>query len=309
MKVILISRKHGGSRSAELGRWSLALLSLCCLGLPLGMVASGFMLGQENEANSMRGMALNGLQDELEQQQKELAALQVQAERKMQAMTLNLAQLQARMTRLDALGQHLTAMADLEEGEFDFSQPPAIGGPIGGEFNVEFDTGDLSAELGLFQAQISDREQQLEILESLLTNRKLEEQSWLSGRPVEKGWVSSHYGKRTDPFSGKPAFHHGIDFAGKEGTNVIAVASGVVTYTGSKSGYGEMVEISHGDGFVTRYSHNKQTLVKSGDVVRKGEAIALMGSTGRSTGAHVHYEVYKHGRSVDPSSYVRRTSR
>ena len=309
MKVILISRKHGGSRSAELGRWSLALLSLCCLGLPLGMVASGFMLGQENEANSMRGIALNGLQDELEQQQKELAALQVQAERKMQAMTLNLAQLQARMTRLDALGQHLTAMADLEEGEFDFSQPPAIGGPIGGEFNVEFDTGDLSAELGLFQAQLSDREQQLEILESLLTNRKLEEQSWLSGRPVEKGWISSHYGKRTDPFSGKPAFHHGIDFAGKEGTNVIAVASGVVTYTGSKSGYGEMVEISHGDGFVTRYSHNKETLVKSGDVVRKGEAIALMGSTGRSTGAHVHYEVYKHGRSVDPSSYVRRTSR
>ena len=309
MKIILINRKHGGSRSVELGRWSRALLSLCCLGLPLGMVAGGYLLGQENEANSMRGIALDGLQDELEQQQKELAELQTQAERKMQAMTLNLAQLQARMTRLDALGQHLTAMADLEEGEFDFSQPPAIGGPIGAEFNVEYDTADLSAELGLFQAQLSDREQQLEILESLLANRKLEEQSWLSGRPVEKGWISSYYGKRNDPFTGKPSFHHGIDFAGKEGTNVIAVASGVVTYTGSRSGYGEMVEISHGDGFVTRYSHNKDTLVKPGDVVRKGEAIALMGSTGRSTGAHVHYEVYKHGRSVDPSSYVRRTRR
>ena len=309
MKVILINRKHGGSRSVELGRWSRALLSLCCLGLPLGMVAGGYMLGQENEANSMRGVALDGLQDDLEQQQKQLAELQTQAERKMQAMTLSLAQLQARMTRLDALGQHLTAMADLEEGEFDFSQPPAIGGPIGAEFNVEYDTADLSAELGLFQAQLSDREQQLEILESLLANRKLEEQSWLSGRPVEKGWISSHYGKRNDPFTGKPSFHHGIDFAGKEGANVVAVASGVVTYTGSKSGYGEMVEISHGDGFVTRYSHNKESLVKPGDVVRKGEAIALMGSTGRSTGAHVHYEVYKHGRSVDPSSYVRRTRR
>ena len=309
MKDILINRKHGGSRSVELGRWSSALLSLCCLGLPLGMVAGGYMLGQENEANSMRGVALDGLQDELEQQQKQLAELQTQAERKMQAMTLSLAQLQARMTRLDALGQHLTAMADLEEGEFDFSQPPAIGGPIGAEFNVEYDTADLSAELGLFQAQLSDREQQLEILESLLANRKLEEQSWLSGRPVEKGWISSHYGKRNDPFTGKPSFHHGIDFAGKEGANVVAVASGVVTYTGSKSGYGEMVEISHGDGFVTRYSHNKESLVKPGDVVRKGEAIALMGSTGRSTGAHVHYEVYKHGRSVDPSSYVRRTRR
>jgi murein DD-endopeptidase MepM/ murein hydrolase activator NlpD len=309
MKVILINRKHGGSRSIELGRLSRALLSLCCLGLPLGLVAGGYLLGQENEANSMRGVALDGLQEELEAQQKELAQLQERAERKLQAMTVNLAQLQARMTRLDALGQHLTAMADLEEGEFDFSQPPAMGGPLAGEFNVQYETAGLAAQLGLFQDQLANREQQLDILETLLTNRKLEEQSWLSGHPIEKGWISSYYGKRTDPFTGKPAFHHGIDFAGKEGSNVIAVASGVVTWTGSKSGYGETVEISHGDGFVTRYSHNKQALVQSGDVVRKGEPIALMGSTGRSTGAHVHYEVYKHGRSVDPSSYVQRTRR
>ena len=309
MKVILINRKHGGSRSVELGRWSRALLSLCCLGLPLGMVSVGYMLGQESEANAMRGMALDRLHDELEQQEKDLAALQRQAERKMQAMTQNLAEMQARMTRLDALGEHLTAMADLQEGEFDFSQPPALGGPLAGEFSVDYSSSDLTAELGLFQARMQDREQQLDILESLLSNRKLEEQSWLSGRPVEKGWVSSNYGKRTDPFTGKPAFHHGIDFAGKEGSNVVAVASGVVTWTGSRSGYGEMVEVSHGDGFVTRYSHNKESLVKAGDVVRKGQAIALMGSTGRSTGAHVHYEVYKHGRSVDPSSYVRRTRR
>jgi murein DD-endopeptidase MepM/ murein hydrolase activator NlpD len=309
MKVILINRKHGGSRSIELGRWSLALLSLCCLGLPLGLVAGGYLLGQEDEASSMRGLALEGLQKEIDQQQEELAQLQSRAESKLQAMTLSLAQLQARMTRLDALGQHLTAMADLEDGEFDFSQPPAVGGPLAGDFNVEYDSGGLAAELGLFQEQVADREQQLDILETLLTNRRLDEQSWLSGRPIEKGWISSHYGKRTDPFTGKPAFHHGIDFAGKEGSNVIAVASGVVTWIGSKSGYGEMVEVSHGDGFVTRYSHNKKALVKPGDVVRKGQAIALMGSTGRSTGAHVHYEVYKHGRSVDPSSYVRRTRR
>lgn len=210
---------------------------------------------------------------------------------------------------MDALGQHLTAMADLEEGEFDFSRAPAVGGPLAGEFSVDYSTSSLTQELGLFQAKLSDREQQLDILESLLSNRKLEEQSWLSGRPIEKGWISSYYGKRPDPFTGKPAFHHGIDFAGKEGTNVIAVAAGVVSYTGSKSGYGEMVEISHGDGFVTRYSHNRENLVRPGDVVRKGQPIALMGSTGRSTGAHVHYEVYKHGRSVDPSSYVQRTRR
>lgn len=309
MKVILINRKHGGSRSIELGRWSRALLSLCCLGLPLGLVAVGYMAGQNSDARAIGGVALDALQDDLELQADELAALQGQAERKLQALTLNLAELQARMTRMDALGQHLTAMADLEEGEFDFSRAPAVGGPLAGEFSVDYSTSSLTQELGLFQAKLSDREQQLDILESLLSNRKLEEQSWLSGRPIEKGWISSYYGKRPDPFTGKPAFHHGIDFAGKEGTNVIAVAAGVVSYTGSKSGYGEMVEISHGDGFVTRYSHNRENLVRPGDVVRKGQPIALMGSTGRSTGAHVHYEVYKHGRSVDPSSYVQRTRR
>lgn len=309
MKVILINRKHGGSRSIELGRWSRALVSLCCLGLPLGMVALGYLAGQDSEARSMRGAALDTLQGELDQQAAEFTDLQGLAERQLQAMTLNLAELQARVTRLDALGQHLTAMADLEEGEFDFSQPPALGGPMAGEFSVDFTSLDLRGELGLFEARLTDREQQLEILESLLTNRKLEEQSWLSGQPVQKGWISSPYGQRTDPFSGKLGMHNGLDFAGAEGSNVVAVAAGVVTWTGSKNGYGQMVEISHGDDYVTRYAHNKENLVQPGDVVHKGETIALMGSSGRSTGAHVHYEVYKHGRPVDPSSYVARTRR
>ena len=309
MKVILINRKHQGSRSIELGRWSRALLSLCCLGLPLGLVAVGYVAGQGSDARAVGGATLDALQDELERQSEDLAALQGEAGRKLQALTVNLAELQARLTRLDALGEHLTGMADLDEGEFDFSQAPPLGGPLAGEFEVDFTDMDLPGDLGRFEARLSDRERQLEILESLLSNRKLEEQSWLSGRPVEKGWISSHYGQRTDPFSGKQAMHHGIDFAGKEGTNVLAVAAGVVTWVGSKSGYGEMVEVSHGDGFVTRYGHNKKNLVEPGDVVRKGQAIAEMGSSGRSTGAHVHYEVYKNGRSVDPASYVRRTRR
>ncbi len=309
MKVILINRRHGGSRSIELGRWSRALLSLCCLGLPLGMVTVGYLAGLESEARSLKGAALGALQEELESQAEELAALKQQSESRLQGMTMTLAEFQARMTRLDALGEHLTAMADLEEGEFDFSQPPAMGGPLAGDFSVEYQAMDIGSELGLFQQRLDDREQQLDILASLLTNRSLNEQVWLSGRPVEKGWISSDFGQRTDPFTGKQAMHDGIDFAGKEGSNVVAVAGGVVTWTGTQSGYGEMVEISHGDGFVTRYAHNKQNLVEPGDVVRKGQVVGIMGSSGRSTGAHVHFEVYKHGRAVDPSSYVRRTRR
>jgi len=309
MKVIFINRKHGGSRSIELGRWSRALLSLCCLGLPLGMMAVGYVAGLESEPRSMRGAALDALQDELEQQSQELDKLRGASQSTLQAMTLSLAEIQARMTRLDALGEHLTVMADMQDGEFDFSQPPALGGPMGIQFSEEFDSFDLSSEIARLDRQLNDREQQLDVLELLLSNRNLDEQAWLSGRPVEKGWVSSPFGYRNDPFTGERTMHDGVDVAGKEGSNVIAVAGGVVTYTGERSGYGHMVEISHGDGFVTRYAHNKQNLVEPGDVVRKGEPVGLMGTSGRSTGAHVHFEVYKHGRPVDPSSYISRTPR
>ena len=309
MKVILINRRHGGSRSIELGRWSRALLSLCCLGLPLSMVTIGYLAGQDSEARTLKGAALGALQEELATQAEELAALKQQSESRLQGMTMTLAEFQARMTRLDALGEHLTAMANLEDGEFDFSQPPAMGGPLAGEFSVDYRNFDIGGEMSDFQQRLTDREQQLDILESLLTNHNLNDQVWISGRPVEKGWISSDFGQRPDPFTGKPAMHDGIDFAGKEGSNVVAVAGGVVTWTGTQSGYGEMVEISHGDGFVTRYAHNKQNLVEPGDVVRKGEPIGIMGSSGRSTGAHVHFEVYKHGRAIDPASYVRRTRR
>jgi murein DD-endopeptidase MepM/ murein hydrolase activator NlpD len=308
MKIILVNRGSGDSRTIELGRWSRTLVSLCCLGLPLGLVAVGYVLGQESEFHAIRGAAL-GLQGELERQSAELDLLQGSAERKLAALGTRLAELQARLTRIDALGEHLTAMADLDGGEFNFSEAPAIGGPLA--LALEAGESDVSLERQLddFTARLGDRERQLAILESLLTHRNLDEQAWLSGRPVAKGWMSSRFGPRTDPFSGQIAMHHGVDFAGSEGSDVLAVAAGVVTWTGSRSGYGDMVEISHGDGLVTRYAHNKQNLVQPGDVVRKGETIALMGNSGRSTGAHVHFEVYKHGRSVDPSSYVRRTRR
>lgn len=309
MKVILINDRHGRSRSIEIGRWSRAFLSLCCLGLPLGLVATGYVVGQDSEARSVRGASLDTLENELERQTGDFHELKGRTQRQLQAMTVNLAELQARMTRLDALGQHLTAIADLEEGEFDFSQVPALGGPMSGEFQVDFTATDLDSDLDRFEARLENREQQLQILETLLHNRSLEEQFQVSGRPVEKGWISSYFGKRTDPFTGKPAMHDGLDFAGKEGSKILAVAGGVVTWTGTRNGYGEMVEISHGDGYVTRYAHNKKNLVQPGDVVRKGDTIALMGSSGRSTGAHVHYEVYKHGRPVDPSSYVARNQR
>jgi murein DD-endopeptidase MepM/ murein hydrolase activator NlpD len=156
-------------------------------------------------------------------------------------------------------------------------------------------------ELG---AGIKDREQKLSVLESLLMSRSLSERVMPSGRPVEEGWLSSRYGKRNDPFTGKQEFHRGLDFAGKKGSEVIVVGDGVVTWAGNRSGYGNLLEVSHGNGFITRYGHNQKHLVKVGDTVRKGQQIALMGTSGRSTGPHVHFEVMRDGKTVNPASYI-----
>ena len=156
---------------------------------------------------------------------------------------------------------------------------------------------------------MDDREQQLDILETLLANRKIEDAVFLAGRPIKKGWMSSHFGRRADPFTGRMAIHEGVDFAGKLGSDIVTVGSGVVTWSDNRYGYGRLVEINHGNGFMTRYAHNMENKVTVGDIVKKGQVIALMGSSGRSTGPHVHFEVYKHGRPVDPATYIHRASR
>jgi murein DD-endopeptidase MepM/ murein hydrolase activator NlpD len=150
------------------------------------------------------------------------------------------------------------------------------------------------------------REQQLDILEDLMNSKHQARQASLSGRPVTRGWMSSRYGFRTDPFSGRRTMHKGVDFAAKSGTDIIATASGVVTFSGERWGYGNMVEINHGNGLTTRYGHAKELLVEAGEIVKPGQPVALVGSSGRSTGPHVHYEVLKNGRQVDPHPYIYR---
>jgi murein DD-endopeptidase MepM/ murein hydrolase activator NlpD len=306
MKIILINRGLSASRVIALGRWSRAVLSLCCLGLPLGMVGLGYMMGQ---AAHPRIGEITPLQDELDAQNQAVAELRAEAERRLQALSLTVAEMEARLVRLDAMGQRLTGLAGLDDGEFDFSTTPAVGGPLELVPQLEGAPSTLAGEMGDLEQRIADREQQLDVLQALLSNRQLHDDTYLSGRPIEKGWMSSAFGRRKDPFTGQPVWHQGVDFAGKAGSDIVAVAGGVVTWAGERYGYGQMVEVSHGGGYSTRYAHNEENLVKVGDLVKKGQVIALMGSSGRSTGPHVHYEVYKHGRPVDPASYVRRTRR
>jgi murein DD-endopeptidase MepM/ murein hydrolase activator NlpD len=228
-------------------------------------------------------------------------------------MTLKLAQMRSRLVRLDALGEQLTQIASLEDGEFDFSVAPGLGGPDTAVVTESARAMDVQEELATMFARLDSsldsRESQLQILQSMLSDNKLKSERTVAGRPIVKGWMSSKYGMRTDPFHGDKRWHGGVDFAGRKGSDVIAVASGVVTWSGERSGYGQMVELNHSDGFVTRYAHNSDNIAKLGAIVKKGELIAKMGSSGRSTGPHVHFEVYKNGRTVDPASYIRRTIR
>lgn len=285
------------------------MAATCFLGLPVAVAILGYQLVSVSGTPSGEQVLLS-LQKNMSEQGDQVRSLRQQAKRKLQALTLKASELQAKLVRLDAMGERLTAMANLDTGEFDFSQQPALGGPEKQQELLEgFPEPSLFSELEEMEALIADREQQLKLLEALMANRKLEDDVYLSGRPISKGWMSSAFGRRTDPFSGRAAWHEGIDFAGKEASDIIAVAAGVVTWAGDRHGYGEMVEINHGVGYSTRYAHNKVNLVEVGDIVKKGQVIAQMGSSGRSTGPHVHYEVYKHGRPVDPASYVHRTRR
>jgi murein DD-endopeptidase MepM/ murein hydrolase activator NlpD len=228
-------------------------------------------------------------------------------------MTVKLAKLRSRLVRLDALGEQLTQIASLEDGEFDFSSTPGLGGPLQGPLVEIAEQADVQDKVSVMFAKLEDsigsREAQLQILKTMLSDKNLRDQQFVAGRPVKKGWLSSPYGMRVDPFHGKNQWHAGIDFAGRKGDEIIAVASGVVTWSGEKSGYGLMVEVNHSDGFVTRYAHNDKNLADLGAIVKKGQVIAQMGSSGRSTGPHVHFEVYKNGRTVDPATYIRRTLR
>jgi len=313
VKIILISNRANKARTLTLNSWAKGLLSVLLLGIP---VAAGTMMGvkiADGRWELLFENSMNEMQHELVVQKGQVDDSRTEANNTLRAMTLKLAEMRTRLVRIDALGEHLTQIASLEDGEFDFSSAPGIGGPEEPELFEAIDQlnmqSDLEAMFAKLDRQLNSRESQLQILTSMMSDSRLEKEQTVTGRPILKGWMSSEYGMRTDPFHGEQRWHGGVDFAGKDGSAVIAVASGVVTWSGNRSGYGKLIELNHSDGFVTRYGHNEENLVALGSVVKKGQQIARMGSSGRSTGPHVHFEVFKNGRTVDPASYIHKTNR
>jgi murein DD-endopeptidase MepM/ murein hydrolase activator NlpD len=300
MNLRIATGLQGRTREIELKGTHLVMAAVLLVAsiFVAGLVLGRFLLGGNAEAQAYaRAIAL---------QKSDLQAARGELDGQVDALAARVGSLNAQLIRLDALGRRLTDLAGLDRGEFDFDKPPPAGGPAGQEAGAggSAQVPELTELLDTLQNQIEDREQQLQALEMLMASRELGQRIMPGGLPLIGGWISSKFGYRSDPFTGRGAFHSGVDFAGPRGSRVIAVGPGVISYSGWKDGYGNVVEITHPTGYVTRYGHNSRNLARVGQPVQKGDAIAVIGSTGRSTGTHVHFEVLRDGSVLNPTKYL-----
>jgi murein DD-endopeptidase MepM/ murein hydrolase activator NlpD len=303
MNLILFSQREGRARQLNLAHpVTLGVVGVLALGILGTAFALGMKLGERSGAALSHGDQAQ-FQEVLAEQRRQIAELRGQVQERVDAMAMRLGQVNAHVIRLDALGKRLTDMANIDSREFDFDSEPPTGGPETGD-GVSAEIPDLTQMLDTLERKVELRDSQLAALENVILARDLNQQIHPEGRPTKGGFISSGYGDRQDPFTGHEAFHRGIDFAGPAGSEVVSVATGVVTWAGQRTGYGSLVEVNHGNGYMTRYAHNQRALVTVGQTVSRGDAIALMGSTGRSTGPHVHFEVLKNGRQINPASFL-----
>lgn len=306
MQIILVSRTKKVPKTLDLAcrrmRWRIAALGVVAVAgcMALGAAVALTVASPRDRALSQ----ISELQHKIDAQDARLGAVKQDAQRNLDALAVKLGQLQAQSTRLNALGERLAQMGKLDDGEFDFDQAPPVGGVeevSGAAYTLPQ---NLDSSINQLATQFDGQQAQLTALQSLLMDARIESNLKPTGMPVQ-GYISSYFGGRPDPFSGHSARHTGIDIATPLGTPVHAVAEGMVTFAGIRSGYGDVIEIDHGNGYMTRYAHNSKLIAHPGQRVRVGDVIADAGSTGRSTGSHVHFEVWYKGRVVNPLAYVR----
>jgi murein DD-endopeptidase MepM/ murein hydrolase activator NlpD len=303
MNIIFFSSREGRARHLDLAHpVVLGLVTVLALGLLVVAFAFGMRLGEHNTAR----LALADPIGAVKSQQAQIATLRSELQDRIDGLAMRLGEINAHVIRLNAVGKRLTQMANISSREFDFDHDPPQGGPeegaASGGNGVQIP--DLTAMINDLSRRVDNRSAQFSALENVILGRELSAEIKPTGRPVHDGYISSYFGERADPFDGEEAFHKGMDFASSAGNDVLAVASGIVTWAGPREGYGNLVEINHGNGLTTRYGHASRILVNVGDEVERGQAIASVGSTGRSTGPHVHFEVLKNGAQINPMGFV-----
>lgn len=311
MEILLISKSRGTTARLRVSWFGLLTLALITLGFTVAAAYWGYRQGNDEMLEVMLEhpeRSSRVWQRELLLQRRFLHDLKRDLDADLSVLAGTIGSLQGSLTRLDAVAETVVESAGLAADEFAFDAPPPIGGPRPENVH-EPDWSELFDNLRALEGEIALRQARLGLLEEFLRDRQTVDQSRPAGMPVHESWISSGYGYRTDPVSGRREFHSGLDFAGKPGTEVRAVAPGVVTWSGKRWAYGNLVEISHGNGYLTRYAHNRVNLVSVGEKVDKNQPIALLGSSGRATGPHVHFEVVHQDKTVNPIRFVGRPGR
>lgn len=297
MDIILVSNRWAKTRSIKLGASQIVLAMFLIFSLMIAaVIVSQYALARLAPAGMSEQLRV--LLGGMPLMKKSL----VEDRASLDTLAVKLGEMQVRMQRIDALGGRLVKLTGMKPSEFQFDQPPAQGGPLvtPGHFSAL----NLSSQLELLTQSMDDRADKLMALETLLMQNQLSRGLLPSSMPIVDGWYTSNFGWRVDPFSGRSAMHEGVDFMSPPGTPIHASAGGVVVYSDTHPEYGNMVEVDHGNDIVTRYAHASRLLVKVGQVVRRGDKIAEVGSTGRSTGNHLHFEVRYKGMAQNPERFL-----
>ncbi len=305
MNIILVSNSLAKTRSVSLNGLHLLAAAVVFLALFItAVLAAEYVIVRFQPgriSNEMRAWLASAQNHE---QQKQHAYLR----ESLDTMAISLGQMQARLLRLDSLGTRLVKVAGMKPNEIDFSKMPAQGGAYVPAGQREVSLTSMNQQLGLLSTMLTDRGDKLAALETLLQQDRLRKKMLNTIAPVSSGWYSSNFGWRLDPFTGQSAMHEGVDYVVPLGTPIHAAASGIVVYSDMHPQFGNLIEIDHGNDILTRYAHASKLMVDVGKVVKKGQLIGLVGSTGRSTGNHLHFEVRFKGLAQNPVRFLQNTT-
>ncbi|MDD5241284.1 MAG: M23 family metallopeptidase [Sulfuricella sp.] len=301
MNIILVSGKLAKGKTFTLSHFQVMGMGAVLLVFPL-LMAIVFTYLLLFHAADIPHPYLQSLV--LSAQRTEGAKNQVYLRENLNAMAVKLGQMQAHVLRLDSLGERLAKLSGIGNQEFGFGKEPGQGGAESSLPSHDLSMREFSQQLNHLMKDLDSRSDQLGVMEAMLVQKQAKKVAMPSSRPVSVGWHSSNFGYRLDPFTGKRAAHEGVDFMAEIGTPIYAAGGGVVVYADNYAGYGNMIEIDHGNGLTSRYAHTSKILTKAGDVVMKGQKIGLVGTTGRSTGPHLHFEVRLHGTPQNPELYL-----
>lgn len=305
MNIILVTGANARARTLTLDwrHWVFGGLSLFTLFIAFAL---GFNFITLKWAAAVQHPWLQAMV--LADQREEAERAQERVQGHLNAMAVRLGELQAQMMRLDWLGERLAKSAGLKPQELKSLDAGTVPGQGGAESSTvpprNLSIGEFGEMLDRLVRQVAQRSDQLGVLEALLMQNSVNRKFLPTLLPIVDGWFSSNFGYRIDPFTGQNSFHEGIDFPAEVGTTIVAAASGKVVFADWHTQYGKIVEVDHGNGLVTRYAHASQLFVHEGDLVVRGQRIAAVGSTGRSTGPHLHFEVRLNGVPQNPARFL-----